>query len=313
MTDNTDWLAVAFEQHRDHLRAVAYRLLGSMSDAEDAVQDTWLRLTGADTSGVENLSGWLTTVVARVSLNMLRSRRHRDEEPVGDSWPTAAELSAQPGPAAGPAAGFGPAAPGGDPAEEAVLADSVGLALLVVLDTLTPSERLAFVLHDMFAMPFTEVGVALGRSPEAARQLASRARRRVRGAPSPARAADLARQREVATAFLAAARGGDMSDLVALLDADVTLTGDATASPSGRPLVLHGAAKVARGAHSASSRAGDSQLALVNGEVGIVWAPAGHLQVVLRLTTGPDRKITAIDVIADPDRLGRLRFALLPE
>ena len=168
-----------------------------------------------------------------------------------------------------------------------MLADSVGLALLVVLDTLTPSERLAFVLHDMFAMPFTEVGAVLGRSPEAARQLASRARRRVRGAPSPDRAADLARQREVATAFLAAARGGDISDLVALLDADVTLTGDATASPSGLPLVLHGAAKVARGAHSASSRAGDSQLALVNGEVGIVWAPAGHLQVVLRLTAGP--------------------------
>jgi RNA polymerase sigma factor (sigma-70 family) len=311
MTDNTDWLAVAFEQHRDHLRAVAYRLLGSMSDAEDAVQDTWLRLTGADTSEVENLGGWLTTVVARVSLNMLRSRRHRHEEPVGDSWPSAAELSAQPGPAG--RAGSGPAAPGGDPAEEAVLADSVGLALLVVLDTLTPSERLAFVLHDMFAMPFTEVGAVLGRSPEAARQLASRARRRVRGAPSPDRAADLARQREVATAFLAAARGGDISDLVALLDADVTLTGDATASPSGQPLALHGAAKVARGAHSASSRAGDSQLALVNGEVGIVWAPAGHLQVVLRLTAGPDRKITAIDVIADPDRLRRLRFALLPE
>jgi RNA polymerase sigma factor (sigma-70 family) len=311
MTDNTDWLTVAFEQHRDHLRAVAYRLLGSMSDAEDAVQDTWLRLAGADTSEVENLGGWLTTVVARVSLNVLRSRRHRQEEPVGDSWPSAAELSAQPGPAA--PAGPGPAAPGGDPAEEAVLADSVGLALLVVLDTLTPSERLAFVLHDMFAMPFTEVGAVLGRSPEAARQLASRARRRVRGAPSPDRAADLARQREVATAFLAAARGGDISDLVALLDADVRLTGDATASPSGRPLVLHGADKVARGAHSASSRAGDSQLALVNGEVGIVWAPAGHLQVVLRLTAGLDRKITAIDVIADPDRLRRLRFALLPE
>jgi RNA polymerase sigma factor (sigma-70 family) len=311
MTDNTDWLAVAFEQHRDHLRAVAYRMLGSMSDAEDAVQDTWLRLTGADTSEVENLGGWLTTVVARVSLNMLRTRRHRHEEPVGDSWPSTAELSAQPGPAA--LAGSGPAAPAGDPAEEAVLADSVGLALLVVLDTLTPSERLAFVLHDMFAMPFTEVGAVLGRSPEAARQLASRARRRVRGAPSPDRAADLSRQREVATAFLAAARGGDISDLVALLDADVTLTGDATASPSGRPLVLHGAAKVAQGAHSASSRAGDSQLALVNGEVGIVWAPAGHLQVVLRLTAGPDRKITAIDVIADPDRLGRLQFALLPE
>jgi RNA polymerase sigma-70 factor, ECF subfamily len=153
----------------------------------------------------------------------------------------------------------------------------------------------------------------LGRSPEAARQLASRARRRVRGAPSPDRAADLARQREVATAFLAAARGGDIADLVALLDADVTLTGDAIVSPSGRPVVLRGAAKVARGAHSAASRAGDSQLALVDGDVGIVWAPAGHLQVVLRLTAGPDGKITALEVIADPDRLGRLQLALLPE
>jgi len=294
MTDDTDWLAAAFEQHRDHLRGVAYRLLGSMSDAEDAVQDTWLRLIGADTSEVENLGGWLTTVVARVSLNMLRSRRHRQEEPVGDTWPSAAS-------------------PAGDPAEEAVLADSVGLALLVVLDTLTPSERLAFVLHDMFAMPFDEVGAVLGRSPEAARQLASRARRRVRGAPSPDRAADLARQREVATAFLAAARGGDLSDLVALLDEDVALTGDGTASGSGRPLELHGAAKVARGAHSAASRAENSQLALVDGEVGIVWAPEGHLRVVLRLTSRPDHKITAIEVIADPDRLNHLHLALLPE
>src|SRR5580692_2184190 len=245
---DSDWLADAFEEQRGHLRAVAYRLLGSMTDADDAVQDTWLRLTSTDASQVANLGGWLTTVVARVSLNMLRSRRYRQEEPVGDSWPGV------------PDGGMA------DPEDEAVLADSVGLALLVVLDTLTPAERLALVLHDMFAMPFTEVAAVLGRSPEAARQLASRGRRRVRGAPTPDRAADLARQREVATAFLAAARGGDISDLVALLDADVTLTGDATASPSGRPLVLHGAAQVARGAHSASSRAGDSQLALVNGE-----------------------------------------------
>src|SRR5215475_3702395 len=219
---DSDWLAAAFEEHRDHLRAVAYRLLGSMTDADDAVQDTWLRLTGADTSEVENLGGWLTTVVARVSLNMLRSRRRRHEEPVGDSWPNAAEVAARDGPAGGPAGAGGRAA---DPEDEAVLADSVGLALLVVLDTLTPAERLAFVLHDMFAMPFTEVADVLGRTPDAARQLASRARRRVRGAPSPDQAADIARQREVAAAFLAAARGGDMSALVALLDSDVTLTG----------------------------------------------------------------------------------------
>src|SRR5713226_1218981 len=213
---DSDLLAAGFEEHRDHLRAVAYRLLGSMTDADDAVQDTWLRLTGADTSEVENLGGWLTTVVARVSLNMLRSRRYRHEEPVGDSWPGAAE-AARAGAVAGPG-GAGTAGRAGDPEDEAVLADSVGLALLVVLDTLTPAERLAFVLHDMFAVPFTEVADVLGRSPDATRQLASRARRRVRGAPSPDHAADVARQREVAGAFLAAARGGDLSALVVLLD-----------------------------------------------------------------------------------------------
>jgi len=303
-----DGLAAAFEEHRDHLRTVAYRLLGSMTDADDAVQDTWLRLTGADTSEVENLGGWLTTVVARVSLNMLRSRRRRREEPVGDSWPNAAEVAARNGPRGARTAG-GPA----DPEDEAVLADSVGLALLVVLDTLTPAERLAFVLHDMFAMPFTEVAAVLGRSTEATRQLASRARRRVRGAPSPDRAADLARQREVATAFLAASRGGDFSALVALLDSDVTLTADAAATPSGRPMRFQGAELVSRGAVAASVRAADSELALVNGDVGVVFAPAGRLQIVLAFTVGPARRITAIDVIADPGRLRRLRLAVLPD
>src|SRR6266536_2422147 len=285
---DSNWLAAAFEEHRDHLRAVAYRLLGSMTDADDAVQDTWLRLTGADTSEVENLDGWLTTVVARVSLNMLRSRRHRHEEPVGDSWPVAAEAAAGAGPVAG-AAGAGTAGRVGDPEDEAVLADSVGLALLVVLDTLTPAERLAFVLHDMFAMPFTEVAAVLGRSTDATRQLASRARRRVRGAPGRGRAADLARQREVATAFLAASRGGDLSALVALLDSDVTLTADAEAAPSGKPVVLRGADMVASGAVAASARAGHSQLALVDGAVGIVFAPAGRLQVVLALRVSAAR------------------------
>ena len=309
MTD-TDLLAAAFEEHRDHLRAVAYRLLGSMTDADDAVQDTWLRLTGSDTSAVENLGGWLTTVVARVSLNMLRSRRYRNEEPVGDSWPVAAEAAARDG-----AAASGRPGPPGDPEDEAVLADSVGLALLVVLDTLTPAERLAFVLHDMFAMPFTEVADVLGRSTDATRQLASRARRRVRGAPrvdSPDHAADFARQREVASAFLAAARGGDFAALVALLDSDVTLTGDAFTVPSGRPALLHGADLVAKGAATASARAEHSQLALVDGAVGIVFAPAGRLQIVLALTVSPERRITAIDVIGDPDRLRRLRLAVLP-
>jgi RNA polymerase sigma factor (sigma-70 family) len=308
---DSDWLAALFEENRHHLRAVAYRLLGSMTDADDAVQETWLRLTGADTSEVENLGGWLTTVVARVSLNMLRARRYRHEEPVGDSWPGAAEIAARDGAVAGPG-GAGPASPAGDPEGEAVLADSVGLAMLVVLDTLTPAERLAFVLHDVFAMSFTDIAAVLGRSTDATRQLASRARRRVRGAPSPDRAADLARQREVATAFLAASRGGNLSALLALLDSDVTLTADASAVPSGKPALLRGADMVAKGAVVASGRADQSQLALVDGDVGIVFAPAGRLQVVLALAVSPERKITAIDVIADPDRLRRLRLAVLP-
>ena len=309
---DSDWLAAAFEQHRDHLRAVAYRLLGSVTDADDAVQDTWLRLTGADTSEVENLGGWLTTVVARVSLNMLRARRYRHEELVGDSWSGTTEMAAQAAATADPSAAT-TAASASDPAEEAVLADSVGLALLVVLDTLTPAERLAFVLHDMFAMPFTEVAAVLGRSTEATRQLASRARRRVRGAPSPDRAADLARQREVATAFITASRGGDLSALVALLDSDVTLTGDAAAAPSGRPITVHGAEAVARGAVTASARSRQSQLALINGTVGIVYAPAGRLQVALVFTVSTARRITTIDVIADPDRLRHLQLAVLPD
>jgi|KBSMisStandDraft_5_1062788.scaffolds.fasta_scaffold216494_1 RNA polymerase sigma-70 factor (ECF subfamily) len=310
----SDWLAAEFEEHRDHLRAVAYRLLGSVSDAEDAVQDTWLRLTGADTSGVENLGGWLTTVVARVSLNMLRSRRHRQEEPVGGTWPGAAEQAARAAAADGPGAAAAPASLPADPEDEAVLADSVGLALLVVLDTLTPAERLSFVLHDLFAMPFTEVGAVLDRSPEAARQLASRARRRVRGAAageqaSHDRAADLARQREVAAAFLAAARGGDMAALVALLDEDVTLSADPEATPAGRPAVLQGAARVARGASLAASRAAESRMVLVNDSVGLAWEPHGYPELVLMFTVSPARLITAIDVIASPDRVRALDLA----
>jgi len=310
----SDWLAAEFEEHRDHLRAVAYRLLGSVSDAEDAVQDTWLRLTGADTSGVENLGGWLTTVVARVSLNMLRSRRHRQEEPVGGTWPGAAEQAARAAAADRPGAAAAPASLPADPEDEAVLADSVGLALLVVLDTLTPAERLSFVLHDLFAMPFTEVGAVLDRSPEAARQLASRARRRVRGAAageqaSHDRAADLARQREVAAAFLAAARGGDMAALVALLDEDVTLSADPEATPAGRPAVLQGAARVARGASLAASRAAESRMVLVNGSVGLAWEPHGYPELVLMFTVSPARLITAIDVIASPDRVRALDLA----
>jgi RNA polymerase sigma-70 factor, ECF subfamily len=291
--DDTDVLTAAFEEHRAHLRGVAYRLLGSMSDAEDAVQEAWLRLTSADTSEVENLGGWLTTVVARVALNTLRSRRRQKEVLAGD-WPAAIDAAV--------------------PEDEAVLADSVGLALIVVLDTLTPAERLAFVLHDLFAMPFTEVAAVLGRTPEAARQLASRGRRRVRGAPSPDRAADLARQREAATAFLAASRGGDLAALVAVLDEDVTLTADSFATASGQPEQAHGALAVSRGAVMAASvRAGSSRLALIDGDVGIVFAPAGQLRIALKLTVSEQRKITGLEVIADPDRLRRLQLAVLPE
>ena len=290
---DSDLLVAAFEEHRGHLRAVAYRLLGSAADADDAVQETWLRLTATDASEVENLGGWLTTVVARVSLNMLRARRRRHEEPVGGSWPLASSAE--------------------DPEEEAVLADSVGLALLVVLDALAPAERLVFVLHDMFAMPFTEVAAVLGRSAEATRQLASRARRRVRGASSPGHAVSLARQREVAGAFLAASRGGDLGALVALLDSEVTLTADGTVMPSGRPTELHGAEVVGKGALLSGTRAMDSQLALIDDSVGIVYAPVGRLQLVLLFTVSAQLRIRRIDVVGDPERLARMRFALVPE
>jgi RNA polymerase sigma-70 factor (ECF subfamily) len=289
-------------------------MLGSVTEAEDAVQEAWLRLSGADAGAVANLGGWLTTVVARVSLNMLRSRRYRREEPVGDSWPGAVERAG----AAGGTAEVGGAAGGtgiagvADPELEAVLADSVGLALLVVLDTLTPAERLAFVLHDMFAMPFAEVAAVLGRSTEATRQLASRARRRVHIAPSRALPADLARQREVAAAFLAASRGGDFAALVAVLDSEVILRADASAAPAGQPVTLRGAENVAHGAVASAGRAGLSQLVLVDGAVGILFAPAGQLQVVLALTFSGS-KIGAIDVIADPHRLRLLDLALLPD
>lgn len=295
-----DGLTAVFEENRAHLRSVAYRLLGSMTDADDAVQDAWLRLTSADTSEVANLGAWLTTVVARLSLNMLRSRRRRSEQPVDDSWPAAASATAPGAPAAA-----------ADPESEAVLADSVGLALLVVLDRLTPAERLAFVLHDMFAMPFTEVAGVLGRSEAATRQLASRGRRQVRVTPAPATAARLARQREVAEAFLAASRGGNLAALVAVLDTDVTLRADAAASPAGTPVVLRGATTVAGGAVAARGRAGDSFLALVDGAVAILYAPGGRLDTVLALTVA-DGRITSIDVIADPGRLRQLSLAVLP-
>jgi len=287
------WLAGQFEENRPHLQAVAYRMLGAAAEADDAVQEAWLRLSRAGGDGVQNLAGWLTTTVARVCLDMLRSRKARREEP----------LRAQ---AADPAVG---SADGADPEQEALLADSVGVALLVVLDTLRPAERAAFVLHDMFDLPFDDIAFIVGRTPNAARLLASRARRRVRGA-RPVPGADLARQRQVADAFLAAARHGDFDALIAVLDPEVILHADASAAPAGSPREVRGAPLVAEGALAFAERARFAQPALVNGAVGVVAAPRGRLFVVLGFTYTHER-ISAIDVIADPERLRGLDLAAL--
>jgi len=283
------WLAARFEEQRPHLRGVAYRMLGSLSEADDAVQEAWLRLSRADTSGVDNLPGWLTTVVARVCLDMLRSRRARREEPLADAGPE-------------------PVASGGgtDPEQEAMLADSVGLALLVVLDTLTPAERIAFVLHDLFGVPFEEIAPIVGRNPAAARQLASRARRRVRGAAREPEA-DLARQRQVVDAFLAAARGGNFERLLTLLDPQVVFRIAPAARRDAPAREVRGATAVAR---FFSGRARVARAALVDGAVGIVVAPQGRLFLVLHLTIEHEQ-ITAIDVVRDPDRLRQLDLAVL--
>ena len=295
-----DWLAGQFEAQRAHLRAVAYRMLGSLSEADDAVQEAWLRLSRTDVSGVENLGGWLTTVVSRVSLDMLRSRRSRREEPLDDGEPVAA------------AAAAATAAP--DPEQEALLADSVGLALLVVLETLAPAERLAFVLHDMFAVPFDEIAPIVERSPAAARQLASRARRRVQGAgrAGAVSAADLARRREIVDAFLAASRGGDFGALLPLLDPDAVLRTDSAVLAPGAAAEVRGAAAVARQSLASSRGARFARPALVNGAPGVVVAPGGRLLLVLDLTVEAGR-IAAIDVIADPERLARLELAVLED
>jgi len=291
--DDQQWLAQRFEQHRGRLRAVAYRMLGSLSAAEDAVQETWLRLTRADASQVENLGGWLTTIVARVSLNMLRARQGRLEETLGARVPE---------PVIDPAEGT-------DPEHEALLADSVGLALLVVLEKLTPAERLAFVLHDVFAVPFDEIAPIVGRSQAATRQLASRARRRVRGAAtSPV--AELARQREVVDAFLAAARDGNFGTLVAVLDPDVVLRADRPAVIAGASTEVRGAREVARRAVEGGARA--ARPALVDGAVGVVVAPRGRLLMVLRFRVR-DGKIVEIDAIADPARLRQLDLTVLDD
>jgi RNA polymerase sigma factor (sigma-70 family) len=299
MNEST-WLAERFEEHRTHLRAVAYRMLGSLSEADDAVQETWLRVSRAGAGGVENLGGWLTTIVARVCLNMLRARRVRREDSLEDS------LRHLPDPIISPVGRL-------QPEEEALLADAVGLALLIVLDTLTPAERVAFVLHDLFAVPFEEIAPLVGRTPAAARQLASRARRRVKGADLPAPDPDLARQRAVVDAFFAAARGGDVDALVVLLDPDAVRRAD---FGPGRPP----ASRVIRGA---TAVAGEALLfranpaialhpALVNGAAGAVVTLRGQPFAVLGFTVVAD-KIVAIDAIADPERVRRIAAAVLAD
>jgi RNA polymerase sigma factor (sigma-70 family) len=292
--DENQWLADRFEEHRPHLRAVAYRMLGSLSDADDAVQDAWLRVSRAGAGEVENLGGWLTTVVARVCLNVLRSRRTRREESLDAHLPdpvVSVERVRQ-------------------PEEEALLADSVSLALLVVLDTLTPAERLAFVLHEMFQLPFSEIARMVGRSPEAARQLGSRARRRVKGAQIPAPDPDLARQREVVDAFFRAARGGEFDSLVALLDPDVVLRSDFGGRRPSAPKVIHGAAAVASQARALPGA--ELYPALVNGTAGMVITVHGRPYAVMGFTV-VDGKIIEIDAIADPERVGRIAAAVLSQ
>jgi RNA polymerase sigma factor (sigma-70 family) len=284
--DDRDWLAERFEAYRPHLRAVAYRMLGSASEADDAVQEAWLRASRATPAGVDNLGGWLTTVVGRVCLDLLRSRRSRREEPLEANLPDR----------------------GADPEDEALLAEGVGSALLVVLDTLGPAERLAFVLHDLFAVPFQEVAAILGRSEAAARQLASRARRRVQGAQAPE--GDRARQRLVVEAFLAASREGDFEALLRLLDPQVVVRADAAATGTAAPRVVRGAAAVASQALGFARRARLARLALVDGAVGLVVTPPGRPSLVLGFTIRRGL-ISAIDILADPERLRRLDVALL--
>jgi RNA polymerase sigma factor (sigma-70 family) len=288
-------LAERFEELRPRLRAVAYRMLGSAAEADDAVQEAWLRLSRAGGEDIGNLSAWLTTVVGRVCLNMLRSRAAHREDPLEEMLrePAVADESRA------------------DPEEEAVLADSVGLAMLVVLDALAPAERVAFVLHDMFAVPFEEIGRLTERSPAAARQLASRARRRVRGVgAAPEGGAALGEQRKLVEAFLAASRGGDLEGLVALLDPDVVLHADRAVGPTPEPIRIRGSRNVAQGASLAASRVAFTEVALVDGVPGLVMAPNGRLRLVLAFTSAAAR-ITGIDVIADADRLRGVRITVL--
>jgi RNA polymerase sigma factor (sigma-70 family) len=296
MDNNTLWLAEQFEENRAHLRSVAYRMLGSLAEADDAVQDTWLRVSRAEPNDIENMRGWLTTIVARVSLNVLRSRHRRREESLETHVPDPvirAEGALLPD-------------------EEAVLADSVGLAMLVVLDTLAPAERLAFVLHDMFQLPFEEIAPMVGRSPEAARQLASRARRRVKWADIQRPDPDLTRQRAVVDAFFRAARGGNFDDLIALLDPNVVLRADAGGWRPESSVVIRGAAAVAGSAIRFSLPNAVLRPALINGAAGVVVTLNGKPFSVMGFTVR-DSKIVEIDAIADPERVATLAAAVLGE
>ena len=290
--EQQEWLARQFEEQRPHLRAVAYRMLGSLSEAEDAVQDSWLRLSRSDTSDVENLRAWLTTVVARVALNMLRSRRTRREQPLEVHVPD---------PIIDPADGT-------DPEHEALLADSVGLALLIVLETLSPAERLAFVLHDMFAVPFDEIAPIVDRSPEATRQLASRARRRVRGA-DPVPDADLTAQWEVVDAFIAAARDGDFDALVAVLDPEVVLRSDG-GRITGLSQYLRGAKAVAGQALMWSRVDLTRRRVLINGAAGMIMLMDGRPFSICAVTV-KNGKLAELDFLADPERIARLDLTVL--
>ncbi|MBX4903400.1 sigma-70 family RNA polymerase sigma factor [Rhizobium bangladeshense] len=287
--DEKRWLADEFEANRSHLRAAAYRMLGSRSEAEDAVQEAWLRLNRTDTTGVDNLGGWLTTVVARICLDMLRARKSRREEPL--EMPVHAAI----------------VDPAKDPEREAAFADSVGLALLVVLQTLAPAERVAFVLHDMFDLPFDEIAPIIGRSSAATRQLASRARRRVQGT-GEAPEVDLGRKRTIAEAFLTASRNGDLGALVAVLAPDVVFRPDATAARYGIG-AMRGATAVAE---AFKGRAQAAQMAIVEGELGFVVLVGGQVRVAVSLTIEEGR-IAAIDAVADPDHLEQIEFSVLDD
>ena len=284
--DEKKFLAEKFETNRAHLRAVAYRMLGSPSEVDDAVQEAWLRLSRSDTSGVDNLAGWLTTVVARICLDMLRSRKSRREEPIGPHVPEPAVHD--------------------EHERDSDMADSVGAALLVVLETLAPAERLAFVLHDMFAVPFEEIAPIVGRTPAAARQLASRARRRVQGTPAVADA-DFSRKRKIVEAFLAASRGGDFEGLLAVLDPDVAFRADDAAQRLGSLAEIRGAAAVAE---TFKGRAQAAKPALVDGALAIAVILGGQLRVVLRLTIAGDR-IAAVEAVAEAERLEQLDVEVL--